>query len=162
MTAPDLRGHVLRESRDRFLSHAGTGDLQGAIAVAMDAHADGMDANTLIHGLLIPAQVEVGERWARNEWGVAQERVATQAATAALILLNRESHNHSAHGHLLVTCVEGERHELPARMLAADLRRAGWNVSFLGDAVPAAEVRRFAAHRQLDAVLLSATGPESL
>src|SRR3954451_8934090 len=127
-------GHVLLESRARFLAHAGTGDLQAAIAVAMDAYAEGIDASTVIHDLLAPVQVEVGERWARHEWGVAQERVATQAATAALVLLNKELHHQSAHGHLLVTCVEGERHELPARMLAGDLRRAGWNVSFLGDA----------------------------
>src|SRR5439155_7958282 len=120
--------------------------------VAVELAAGGVDADGIAHELLRPVQVEAGRRWAHNEWGVAEERVTTRAATAALTLMDSARPRAEGHGHLVVACVEEEEHELPARILAADLRSAGWRVSFLGESVPATELRIFAARHHLDAV----------
>ena len=155
-------GGGLDDARCRFLNHAADGNLEGAVAVAMDLYGAGVEAGDIVHELLRPAQVEVGRRWAHNEWGVAEERLTTQAATTALTLIDSSTRRTHGHGNLLVACVEEEAHVLPARILASDLRRAGWRVSFLGDSVPAVELRGFAARQQFDAVLLSCVTPLSL
>jgi hypothetical protein len=48
-----------------------------------------------------------------------------------------------AHGHVVVTCAEGEWHSLPARLFAELLGLHGWRVTFLGASTPAGHLRRF-------------------
>ena len=51
---------------------------------------------------------------------------------------------------LVVACVEGEQHALPARIVATELRSASWRASFLGRGTPATELRTFASAQQPD------------
>src|SRR4051794_5237223 len=91
----------LDEARRRFLHHAGEGDLEAAVAVAVELASDAVDADDIAHELLRPVQVEAGRRWAHNEWGVAEERVTTRAATASPTLIDSALPRAEGHGHLL-------------------------------------------------------------
>jgi hypothetical protein len=62
-------------------------------------------------------------------------------------------------GSVLVACVEGEYHALPARMGVERLRLDGWDVAFLGASVPAQDLQSFAARSDAEMVVLSCTVP---
>jgi excisionase family DNA binding protein len=117
----------------------------------------------VLHQVLLPTQIESGARWHANRWGVAEERLCTEACESILTVLDTVGANQrSDKGRLVVACVEGEQHSFPGRATASDLRGEGWEVNFLGADVPADELRSFVAARSPDAVLLSCTLPANL
>ncbi|MDQ3896206.1 MAG: cobalamin-dependent protein [Actinomycetota bacterium] len=119
----------------------------------------GATAEELILDLLAPAEREVGLRWQRRRWNVAQEHAATAIVESELAMLAFDEVVEPTIGRMVVACVEGEWHSLPARMASELLRLGGWDVTFLGPSVPADDL---AAHvRQLapDAVGLSCSVP---
>ena len=121
----------------------------------------GASLEALVLELLAPAQREVGLRWERREWNVAQEHAAAAIADAALAVLALG--DVAVHrGLVLVGCVEGEWHMLAARMAAEVFRRRGWSVTFLGPSVPALDLAAYAAATAPDAVALSCSLPTSL
>lgn len=61
-----------------------------------------------------------------------------------------------------MTCAEGERHDLPARMAAELLIVDGWNVVHLGSPTSAAELSTYLAAIDADVVGVSATVTTSL
>jgi methanogenic corrinoid protein MtbC1 len=92
------------------------GDAGAAAAVALRELEDGIPLLDLLDQLVSAGQAEVGRRWAANEWNVDAEASGRT---------------------VLITCADGEWHSLPARVLSAALREAGWRVTFLGASVPA-------------------------
>lgn len=129
-------------------------DRRGALALVADLADAGASVETLILDLLSPAQLEVGLRWERRQWTVAQEHAATAIADAALALVTLDEIEPRG-GHVLVGCVEGEWHILAARMAAEVLRARGWEVTFLGPSVPALDLAAYASTTRPDAVALS-------
>jgi excisionase family DNA binding protein len=156
---PDDRGTGML---DAYLAAIAAGDVHNVIAIGLGLIEPGQQASEVLRRLVVPAQVEVGRRWARNEWGMAEERIATHAASALVAFVNQADSGTPVHGHLLVSCVDDEQHDLAAQILASELRQAGWGVTVLGAGLPPAELRAFAARRHYDAVLLSASTPLSL
>lgn len=87
--------------------------------------------------ILQPAQREIGRLWQENRISVAQEHLATSISQLVLSHLYPRLPREPANGRLaLVACVEGERHEVGARMGADFLEMAGFDVRFLGADVP--------------------------
>ncbi|HZQ28480.1 MAG TPA: cobalamin-dependent protein [Acidimicrobiales bacterium] len=144
------------------VSLCGTGDWETAVAAVAELLDRGVDATHVLHNVVTPLQTEAGRRWADNEWGVAEVRVATSVSGTVVTLLDCAEAGRERHGQLLVACAEGEHHDLPAAIVAADLRRAGWGVTLLGASVPASDLRRFVVGTGPDAVLLSCSTPWSL
>jgi hypothetical protein len=62
-------------------------------------------------------------------------------------------------GRIVVACVEGEWHSLPARMASELLRLRGWDVTFLGPSVPADDLAARVRQLAPDAVGLSCSVP---
>ena len=121
----------------------------------------GTAADELIVDLLAPAEREVGARWARREWSVAQEHAATAVVDAALAMLALEHEPALPTGarRAVVACVEGEWHSLPARMAAELLRLEGWDVVFLGPSVPADDLGAHVRDLEPDVAGLSCSVP---
>lgn len=124
---PELLGHLERTA------------LVDAARLVGDLAASGVGVPALVDELLVPAQVEVGRRWATARWSVAQEHAATAIietvlTTAAL----RAPQPAPAEGSpsLVLVCAEGEWHALAARMAAESLRGHGVDVTFLGPSLP--------------------------
>jgi methanogenic corrinoid protein MtbC1 len=90
----------------------------------------------VVEELAYPLLVEVGERWARGEWSVAQEHFASAFIRVRLAnLLHGSPYN--AGGRLaLVACAPDELHEIGALVIALYLRRNGYRVVYLGQNVP--------------------------
>lgn len=148
---------------ESYLEHAHAGDHSAASSLALDLVDHGVGAPEVVQELLVPAQEEVGHRWHRNDWSVADEHIATNVADTVLAALRTGARAQArSRAHIAIVCAEREWHLLPARMAADQLRVKGWDVSFLGGSVPAAHLRSFLVERKPDAVGVSASLPLTL
>ena len=144
---------------ERFIDHLARRDRRAAARQALALLEAGATVHDLVHGLLGPAQVEVGRRWEVNQWSVADEHAATAITDAVLGALAWRIDAAEDQGHVVVACAEGDWHSLPARMAAEVLRVDGWQVDFLGASTPADHLRRFVPEAGVVAVVISCSVP---
>jgi methanogenic corrinoid protein MtbC1 len=124
--------------RAHYLAAQLSGDRQDALRIIREEGLDrGIDAPTLALDVIMPAQQQVGRLWQENRIGVAEEHLAT--AISQLVVSTLYPHFPRARSNgkrVIVACVEGELHELGARLAADFLEMAGFVVHFLGANVP--------------------------
>jgi methanogenic corrinoid protein MtbC1 len=139
-----------------FLDALGDGDEATAIAVALAEVDAGGDPVEVMFDLVVPAQREVGRRWAVGDWTVAQEHAATAVSESVVAALAaRMVPPPPTRGHVVVACAEREWHSLPARMVTHALRAAGWRATYLGASTPPGQLVRFLDETGADAVAIS-------
>ncbi|MEV6837258.1 cobalamin-dependent protein [Streptomyces sp. NPDC051133] len=137
-----------------------------AVDVLRDALAEGMDEEALLLDVIAPVQEKLGVEWAADRINVAQEHAATainERAMAALAHRRAESPRGApSRGRVTVSCVDGEWHAFPARLVAEILRLRGWQVDYLGARTPAPHLIAHLHRTDPDAVLLSGSIPTHL
>ncbi|MYU62939.1 cobalamin B12-binding domain-containing protein, partial [Streptomyces sp. SID69] len=135
-----------------------------AAQIVHTALAEGVDEETLLLEVIAPVQEMVGVEWAADRISVAQEHAATAVNERIIAsLAHRRGGPRPGHrGRVTVSCVDGEWHAFPARLLAEVLSLRGWRVDYLGAQTPTPHM---VAHLHLtnpDAVLLSGSIPTHL
>ncbi|MEV0157251.1 cobalamin-dependent protein [Micromonospora sp. NPDC050686] len=161
MTAPAIEsdpGHAF----SRYLDCLAEADEYAAIEVALGLLDAGVPAERVLLDLVAPAQVEVGERWARNEWSVAQEHAATHISERVVAAIAGRANPRPTRGRVVVACMDGEWHALPPRLVAEVLRLRGWQVTFLGASVPVAHLVSYLHRHDAHAVALACALPMRL
>lgn len=128
----------LRVLRERYLEAQLRGDRRAACAIVFEEGlARGFSVEDLHEGVLRGAQREIGRLWQENLVTVAQEHMATAISNLVLTQLFEKAPHSRRNGKvILLACVEGEQHELPARLVADALDLAGFDVRYLGANVP--------------------------
>ncbi|WP_433803143.1 cobalamin B12-binding domain-containing protein [Actinomycetospora sp. CA-084318] len=161
MTAAAVAPAALRAD---YLDRLAASDEQGAVALALGALDAGLDVETVLLDVVAEAQREVGERWAAGAWTVVQEHIATHISerVVAAVSRHRPAGRPSGVGRIAVACLDGEWHALPARLLAEVLARHGWDVTFLGSSVPAAQLAVHLHETGPDVVAVSSSLPSRL
>ncbi|SCE78064.1 Methanogenic corrinoid protein MtbC1 [Micromonospora matsumotoense] len=157
-TAPVDPSHAFAD----FLACLEEADEYGAIEVATGLLDAGVPAERVLLDLVVPAQIEVGERWARNEWSVAQEHAATHISERVVAAIAGYADPRPTRGRIVVACMDGEWHALPPRLVAEVLRLRGWQVTFLGASVPAAHLVSYLHRHDAYAVALACALPMRL
>lgn len=148
----------LSEVRDRYLAAQLAGDQRGALAVLDAGLAAGHTVTDLQQDVVQAAQLEIGRRWQDNQLSIAHEHMATAISHVALVhLFEHAAPARARDRKVLVACVEGESHDLPARMVADFLELAGFDVRYLGANVPSPDLASVVAFERPDAVALSVT-----
>ncbi|MCI4061079.1 cobalamin-dependent protein [Micromonospora sp. R77] len=145
-----------------YLEFLADADEYGAVEVALGLIEAGVPAERVLLDLVAPAQAEVGERWARNEWSVAQEHAATHISERVVAAVAAYANPRPERGRIVVACMDGEWHALPPRLVAEVLRLRGWQVTFLGASVPAAHLVSYLHRYDADAVALACALPMRL
>lgn len=141
-----------QELSERFLAAQLKGDRRAGLRVIMeDGLAGGISIPDLHQNVIRRAQHEIGRLWESNSITVAREHVATAIAHLALAQLYPHLPRAEPSGQRVVlACVEGEHHDLAARIVCDFLEMAGLDVVFLGADNPAetlvAAVREHHAH----------------
>lgn len=176
-----------RADFDAFLAGA---HQDAAAELATGLVAGGVSAEEVLLGLVAPAQVKVGERWASGTWTVAREHAATLVsmrtvdavaaaararadaaatadadATATATATAEEAGGPAAsapRGDVLVACSDGEWHVLPSHILAEVLRLRGFRVRSLGGHVSPQGLLSDVHQNGPDVVALSCTLSENL
>ncbi|MFC8616416.1 B12-binding domain-containing protein [Micromonospora purpureochromogenes] len=161
MTAPTTQADPAQAYHE-FLEALEEADEYGAIDVAVRLLDAGVPAERVLLDLVAPAQSEVGERWARNEWSVAQEHAATHISERVVAAVAAHVNPRPTRGRVVVACMDGEWHALPPRLVAEVLRLRGWQVTFLGASVPAAHLVSYLHRHDAHAVALACALPMRL
>jgi MerR family transcriptional regulator, light-induced transcriptional regulator len=141
-------------------------DASAARETLKQAVAEGMTVVRIYSGVLPPLMREIGRLWQINEISVAHEHFCSAAVQSILAGFYGSMFAAAppAQRSLLVTCVEGEQHELGARTVADVFQLNGWNTTFLGANLPPRDLValiRQARHAP-DLIALCATMPDRL
>ncbi|MER7762261.1 cobalamin-dependent protein [Streptomyces sp. NPDC097619] len=164
MNAPALS----EELKERLWLAVADGDEHAAVGVLREALENaGYDEETLLLDVVAPVQERVGAEWAADRLTVAREHAATainERAVAALAHRRtaRRPDTEPARGRVTVSCVDGEWHAFPARLLAETLRLRGWRVDYLGAQTPTPHLIAHLHQTHPEAVLLSGSLPTHL
>lgn len=150
---------TLSDSVATFLQLARDGDGSACTRLTIDLLDDGVPSAAVIVGLLAAAQREVGERWLRDNWTVADEHLVSISTQKALDALANTAEPPVPLGLIVVACAEGDWHSLPAQMFAELLRSRGFNALFLGASVPADHVAALLSRRGADALAVNCNLP---
>ena len=144
--------------RDRYVQAQLHGDRTSALAIVQEAIGGAMSVAQVHLEIVQAAQYEIGRLWECNAISIATEHQATaisQLALAALYdRLPREAYNGKR---VLLSCVEGELHDMGVRIAADFLEMGGFEVRLLGANVPARSLAERVEHHRPDLLALSAT-----
>ena len=144
---------------ERFVAAQLAGDRAEALRVIVE---DGVRAGARVIDLqarvIRPAQQEIGTLWQRNQISIAQEHLATGIAQVVMARLLEHSPPAPRNGkRVAVSCVEGEHHEFPARLVADYLEHAGFTVTYFGADLPTDHLASMLERFRPDVLALSAT-----
>lgn len=93
----------------------------------------GWDNERVIEEMVVPSQVRVGDLWLRGEWTVAEEHAATGVNESVVHwLISLLPPTSPVASVVLVACLEGDRHALPALIIAHGLTARGLRVVYVG------------------------------
>jgi methanogenic corrinoid protein MtbC1 len=154
-------GVDLTSLRDRFMAAQLKGDRREALRLVIDEGLNrGASVRDVQLGVIQEAQRTIGHLWQENAVTIAQEHLATAISHIALSHLYAHAEQQPANGRkVVVACVEGELHDLPARLVSDALELAGFEVRFLGASVPVDSLVRMVNEERPDLVALSTTMP---
>ena len=145
-------------SCDRFVSALVSGDRRACARMsesALDEAGHFLDVYT---GLFQPSMYRVGELWEYNKISVAAEHMASSITEG---LMNRFALDMdpapAVNKSVVVGSVEGELHQIGAKMVADVFELHGWDTLYLGADTPLGELLRLLRERSPDAVALSLT-----
>lgn len=125
---------------EQFFDALSRADEQGAVDIAVGLVDGGAPAQDVLLALVGPAQERVGNLWQTGSWSVAQEHAATCINERVVAAVGARTRGAGDRGHVVLGCLDGEWHALPARIAGEVLRLAGWRVTFLGASVPPAHL----------------------
>ena len=122
---------------EQYLRAQVTGDQRTALRIVREALARGHSVWSVQQDVVQAAQREIGRMWQENRLSIAHEHMATAISQMALVhLFERAPVPRSRGRRIVVACVEGELHDLPARLVADYLEMDGFTVRYLGANVP--------------------------
>ena len=129
--------------------------------VLSEAHALHPVESVMLH-VMRNAMIEIGDRWHAGAITTTTEHFASSYVQGRLrALLGMAGKN--AHGPtVIVACAPSDQHELGAMMVAVSLRREGYRVLYVGANTPVADLREMSERVDADAVLISASTPDSV
>lgn len=144
-----------------YLELALGGDRRGAVRRAVAAYEAGTSIEDLYEGVLLAAEAEVGTMWHLGELTISEEHVVTETARAAMgVLSYLAASGQDAGGDrhtVVVSAVEGDRHDLGVRAVSDLLEVAGFRSVCLGASSPADEIARAMQDFEARLLVLSAT-----
>jgi 5-methyltetrahydrofolate--homocysteine methyltransferase len=136
------------------------GNREEIVARVDAALAAGTPADRLVDDRLIPAIVEVGDRYDRKTYFLPQLIAAAEAMKAALArlepLLRRERTARAHRGTVLMATVAGDIHDIGKNIVVLMLRNHGFDVVDLGKDVTAEAIVAAAQEHRPEVIGLSA------
>ncbi len=124
--------------REEFVAALIAGDANMAELIGLDAVAGGMSVGDLYDEVIGPALAEVGHQWESGRMTIADEHLATGIAYDVMKLLGRTATRYPRRSRerVLLAAVGPENHVTGLRMIGDLAEGAGFDVRYLGAAVP--------------------------
>lgn len=148
--------HFKEALRERFIAALVAGNHPEASATVDTAIAQGVSPKGIYLDIVLPAQRRVAELQSNHRVSDAQQRSATEIAVSELGRIRPLLKRRRSIGKTVVVCsLESEPHTLTGRTLSDLLYVEGWEVEFLGEAVPEEVLRAHLTLRAPHIVALS-------
>ena len=152
-------GQPLADLAHQYLSALLRYDRHSASALIMGAVENKADIREIYCHVFEPCQYEIGRLWQSNVVSIAQEHYCT--ASTQLIMSQLYPYifrsDRTLRGTIVAACVNGELHEIGARMLCDLLEMEGWNTIYLGANVPTAGIVDVLRDNHSDILAVSAS-----
>ena len=153
-----MNQELLTTIRDAYLLAILEGDSDAAHKAVDQGLAGGIIPTKIYLDVLMPAQIQVGLRWANGELSIPQEHVATQITLGQMARLRSMLKTRLKLGlKALVTSVQGDQHFVGSQAVADFLIMDGWEVDFLGANTPTDDIVLYLKSRGSHLVCASAT-----
>jgi methanogenic corrinoid protein MtbC1 len=150
--------HLLGKLASEFVQAQLAGDRRAAIMLVVNGVSNGLSVADIQQHVIRAAQEEIGRLWQSNTISIAQEHIATGISQIALARLFDYAPHTEENGKLVyVACVQGEQHDLPARLVADYLDHAGFRVRYFGPDVPTHDLVESIRKKAPDMLALSVT-----
>lgn len=141
-----------------YLQALVSGEKREAQRLILEAFENGVSIKDLYLNVFQPAQKETGRLWQMSKISVAQEHYITAATQLMMALLYPNLFSASVKKHkIIVSCIEGELHEIGARMVADLFELEGWNSYYFGANIPKRSLIKAVRDYSPDIVAISAT-----
>ena len=142
----------------RYLAAQLASNNRECIRLIDEALAQGASVQEIHLKVIQPCQREIGRLWEQGRISVAQEHLATAISQLAIAHMYRHIPRSPPNGKLaILACVEGETHDLGARMASDFLEMNGFDVRYLGANVPTESLLSMVLQRRPDLLALSVT-----
>lgn len=155
MAAPISKGNAVDEYRQKWIEACLKFDERGAERLLSQAFAL-FPIETVCFEILQRGLSEVGQGWYEGEISVQQEHFASALALRRLETLVSSTPPPTRNGRILAACPPKEQHTFGLLLLTLFLRRAGWDVVYLGSNVPTNRLNATVAAAKPHLVVLSA------
>ncbi len=96
----------------------------------------------IVKNIVVPLLIEIGQRWAHRDIGIAHEHLATNLIRNLLSSMFRLYPPDESAETIVLATPGGERHEFGILISALLAATRGWRVVYLGTDLPAAEITR--------------------
>jgi len=149
----------LAQLRDEFYDAIAWGDARLAELIGLEAVASGIDLATLYVEIMTPALHRIGEEWQKGSLSIADEHLATSLVDNVMSIVRRAGTRvpRRSRERVLLAAVETEGHIVGLRMLSDLAEGAGFDVRYLGAAVPVHTLPGIVARHEPRVVALSVT-----
>lgn len=145
--------------REEFVAALIAGDANLAEIIALDAIAGGMPVSALYVDVVGPALEQIGHRWESGEMTIADEHLATGISHDVMRLISRTATTHPRRSRerVLLAAVGEEGHVTGLRMIGDLAEGRGFDVRYLGAALPVETIADIVAKHEPEIVGLSVT-----
>ena len=148
----------LGDLAQRYLQALLDGKRERARQLVTEAVDRGHDLRDVYLEVFQRTQYEVGRLWQTNRISVAQEHYCTAATQQVMSSLYPRVFSSSKTGRTLVVgCVEGDLHEIGARIVADFFEMEGWDTFYLGANTPTSGIVEAVIRHGADVLGISAT-----
>jgi excisionase family DNA binding protein len=146
------------QAAGQFFEAVRRGHAGEATALLLEAHMLGAELDLIFDEIVATSLQRVGDLWYGEEMSVAEEHLATSAATRAVESLAASTRRAGAKAGAAVCCAaEEEMHTLPVLCAQAVLESAGWDVRNLGGHTPFFALAEYVEKQRPALVCVSAT-----
>lgn len=151
-------GHLLDKLAGDFVQAQLAGDRRAAVMLVVNGVSNGLSVADIQQHVIRAAQEEIGRLWQTNAISIAQEHIATGISQIALARLFDYAPHSPSNGKLIyVACVQGEQHDMPARLVADYFDHGGFTVRYFGPDVPTHDLVEAVRKKPPDLLALSVT-----
>ncbi|MGE0400185.1 MAG: B12-binding domain-containing protein [Kofleriaceae bacterium] len=149
---------LLTKLAQEFVQAQLAGDRRAALMLVANGVSNGLSVADIQQHVIRAAQEEIGRLWQMNSISIAQEHLATGISQIALARLFDYAPAVPNNGKLVyLACVQGEQHDLPARLVADYLDHGGFTVRYFGPDVPTHDLVGSIRNKTPDLLALSVT-----
>lgn len=147
---------LLTKIRTQLYRHLVRGDFDSTKQL-YDTYSLASGISSFFEKILTPVMYQIGDMWAKNQLGIADEHVASNIANTLVKMINSKYTDMPTKKKIVICVPEGEEHNLGANILETHLASIGHRVYNLTPTEPHDSIVNFIGSTKPDSVIVSIT-----